>query len=306
MIEKLKELKVRTENLLYKDEKELDDIIRKTKMYVEKLFPMKLTYSLDVDSIKFRPSYYVSGMGDKENRAAWTSGQQKLVNFLDTRIEEKLLEQRTQPKITLEPKIIEKIVPVPDNYRIDQLTQENMALRKSKNLWNRINWAILIPSILTAIGGAFVLGIYIGRAQFDNEKLELFERNNYLENQHDSLIKNFESSNLKIQSLIQFVPEDHLAEKMFPMRIEISFLSPTSIFDGEILITAKDDYNDKVTLQFKGIKGISSSLSGTFDSLEIKIGSGDRFYFKSESEKTYVVNVLSSSVNVNLEVLEKK
>ena len=306
MTEKLKELKVRAENLRYKDDKELDDIIRKTKMYVEILFPMKLTYAFEIDAIKFEPSYYVSGMGEQSYRESWTSGQQKLINFLDTRIEEKTLEPKAQPRSSHEPKIIEKIVTIQDNSRIDELTQENNALRRSKSLWNRINWSIFIPSLLTVLGGAFILGVYIGKAEFDTEKLELFERNKFLESQNDSLRKEVQLADLKIQRLIKLIPEDHVEKPLFPLKVEISFLSPTSIFDGEVLITAKDAYSDKATIEFKGIKGLSTNSSGPFDSLKIEVLKGDRIYFKSEKENVYSVNVLSSSVDVKLEILERK
>jgi hypothetical protein len=202
LIDKLKGLKSRAENLSYKDEKELDDIVRKTMMYVDKMFPMNPTYQSDVKYIKFKPSFYVSGMGEQPYRDSWASGKQKLINFLDTRIEEKELELKSKPKVRQEdkePRVIEKIVTVQDNSRIEELTQENTELRKSKSLWNRINWSIFIPSILTALGGAFILGIYIGKAQFDTEKLELFQKNQILNSRNDSLNKEIDSANIKIR-----------------------------------------------------------------------------------------------------------
>jgi hypothetical protein len=306
LIEKLEELKSRAESLNYKDEKELDDIIRKTKMYVEKLFPMKPTYESDIVAIKFKPSFYVTGMGDQPYRDSWKNGKQKLINFLDTRIEEKNLELTSKPKTKSEPRIIEKIVTVQDNTRIDELTQENNALRRSKSLWNKINWGIFIPSILTALGGAFFLGNLIGNAKFDTEKLELFENNRLLEKKNDSLIKKLDLANNKIQNLTKLIPEDLTNKSLFPLKIDISFLSPTSIFEGEILITAKDEIGEKAVVEFKGIKGVSKTASGTFDSQIIEVFKGDRFYFKSEKDNLYSVNVLSSSVDVELEIIEKK
>jgi hypothetical protein len=306
LIEKLEELKSRAESLNYKDEKELDDIIRKTKMYVEKLFPMKFTYQSDIDSIKFKPSFYVSGMGDQPYRDSWSSGKQKLINFLDTRIEEKTIEPKPKPKTVSEPRIIEKIVTVQDNSRIDELTQENNELRKSKSLWNKINWGIFIPSLLTVLGGAFYLGNLIGNARFDTEKLEIFENNNLLEKKNDSLTKELDSANSKIQNLTKLIPEDLTNNSLFPLKIDISFLSPSSIFEGEILITAKDEIGEKASLEFKGIKGVSKSANGTFDSQTIEIVKGDRFYLKSEKGNLYSVNVLSSLVDVELEIIEKK
>lgn len=147
LIDKLRELKTRAENLRYKDDQELDDIVRKTKMYVDKMFPMKPTYQSDVDFIMFKPSFLVSGMGEQPYRDSWNSGQQKLINLLDTRIEEKELEINNRPKISQEnneTRLIEKIVTVQDSTRIEELIQENTELRKSKSLWSRINWAIFL------------------------------------------------------------------------------------------------------------------------------------------------------------------
>lgn len=72
------------------------------------------------------------------------------------------------------------------------------------------------------------------------------------------------------------------------MKIDISFLSPTSIFEEEILITAKNEIGDKALIEFKGIEGISESAKG------------DRFYFKSDKDIIYSVNVLSISNDVEL------
>ncbi len=306
MTQKLDELKSRAINLNYKDDKELDDIIRKTKMYVEKLFPTKFTYSPEIDSIKFKPSFFVSGMGEQPYRDSWLKGQQELINFLDTRIEEIKLEQVEKPQKKLKPQVIEKIVTVQDNNRIDQLTQENNALRKSKSLWNRINWGILIPILLTIVGGAYYFGYQNGKSQFDLEKLELFEANKKYVFQIDSIKHELVSSNTKIQELINLIPEDFSKTSQFPLDVLISFLSPTPIFEGEILITAKDNYEDHAILDFKGIKGLSENVNGKFENLEIEVKQGDRFYFKSEKDNIYSVNVISSSVDVDLEIIEKK
>lgn len=306
MTEKLSELKTRAERLRYKDEKELDDILRKTKMYVEKLFPTKFTYSSEIDFIKFKPSFFVSGMGEQPYRDSWSKGQQELINFLDTRIEELKLEQNEKPQKTPKPQVIEKIITVQDNSRIDQLTQENTALRKSKSLWNRINWGIFIPICLTIVGGAYYFGYQNGKAQFDLEKLQLFESNKKYEFKNDSISKELESSNQKIQELIKLVPENISETSQFPLEVSISFLSPTSIFQGEVLITAKDNFGDRAILDFKGIKGLSANDNGIFDSLKIEVIQGDRFYFKTETDKMFSVNVISSSVDVDLEIIEKK
>ena len=197
MKEKLEELKTRAQNLRFDDTKELDDIIRKTKMYLEKIFPMKFTYSSEVDSISFHPSFYVSGMGNGPYEKTWANGKQELINLLDTRIEEYEIELAKQPKSQPEVTVIEKVVKVQDNTRINELIQENNELRKSKSLWNQINWTVLITIMLTVIGGTFYLGLSLGNARFDKEKLELFGKNKVLETRIDSLTKKLETVNKK-------------------------------------------------------------------------------------------------------------
>jgi hypothetical protein len=198
MKEKLEELKKRAQNLRFDDIKELDDIIRKTKMYLEKIFPMKFTYSAEVDSISFHPSFYVSGMGDGPYQKSWANGKLELINLLDTRIEELEIELAKQTSSQPEVKVIEKVVKVQDNARVNELIQENNALRKGKSLWNRINWTFLITVSLTVISGTFYLGHLLGNAHFDKEKLELFEKNKDLETRIDSLKKEIGIINNKI------------------------------------------------------------------------------------------------------------
>ena len=57
MIDKLKQVKTRAENLRYKDDQELDDIVRKTKMYVDKMFlkasPKSGTVKRRIINLKF-------------------------------------------------------------------------------------------------------------------------------------------------------------------------------------------------------------------------------------------------------------
>ncbi len=306
MTEKLEQLKTRAQNLRYKDEKELDDIVRKTKMYLEKLFPSKFTYSSEVGLIRFTPGYYVSGMGDGPYRESWAKGQQELINLLDTRIEELKIENSKVKAPKPEVQVVERIVEVQDNKRINELNQEVAALRGSKSLWKKINWGIFIPSILTIVGGAYYFGYQNGKAQFDLEKLELFEANKASEANRDSLLKELNISVEKIKELELLIPDDVNIEPKFPIEVRVSFLTPTSIFNGEVLINAKEEIGDKATLNFKGISGISKNTSGSFDSLFIEVEQGDRFYIKDEKSKMFAVNVISSSVDVDLEITEKK
>lgn len=187
MIDKLKELKQRTEKLNYNDKKALDDIQRKTKLYLDKAFPNKFTYSGEVDRISFFPSFYVSGMGSEPYINSWKSGKEELINLLDTRIEELQIEN-TKPKNSEEPvTVIEKVIHVEDYKRINELTQELNAVKAKKTLWERINYFALGGIILTLVGGSFVFGKYFGENRFDQEKIQLLYDNNDLKEYYDSL-----------------------------------------------------------------------------------------------------------------------
>lgn len=199
MIDKLQELKSRTELIKYNDKKELDDIQRKTKLYLEKLFPQKFTYPGEVDRISFFPSFYVSGMGNQPYYDSWKQGKEELINLLDTRIEEaKLvtLKPKTQPQSI---KVVEKVVHVEDYKRINELTQELNVLKAKKSLWGRINYFALISVILTLLGGAFFLGKYFGENRFDQQKINLLFENKDLIQKKDSLSKEIEK--IKRQSI---------------------------------------------------------------------------------------------------------
>jgi hypothetical protein len=197
MIKKLEELKSRTENLNYKDKKELDDIQRKSKLYLEQLFPNKFTYLGEVDKITFFPSFWVDGMGDKPYLESWNKGKEQLVNLLDTRIEEaKLL---TSSPLEENIQIVEKFIQVVDNKRIEELTEELGELKGSKSLWNRINYFALGTIIFTLISGAFFFGKYFGENKFDQLKIDLLFENKELLRKQDSLIRNAEK--IKIDTL---------------------------------------------------------------------------------------------------------
>jgi len=190
MIEKLEELKIRAENLNYKDKKELDDIQRKSKLYLEQLFPNKFTYLGEVDKITFFPSFWVDGMGDKPYLESWNKGKEQLVNLLDTRIEEaKIITSNPEEENV---KIVEKIIQVVDNKRIEELTQELGALKGSKNLWNRINYVTLVSIVISIVSGAFFLGKYFGENKFDQQKIDLLFENKELLKKQDSLSRKVE------------------------------------------------------------------------------------------------------------------
>lgn len=71
-------------------------------------------------------------------------------------------------------------------------------------------------------------------------------------------------------------------------------------------MSANKEHRDKAILEFKGVKGVSTEISTRFDSLILEVEQGDRFYLKYEKEMTYAVNVLSTSIDVDIEIIEKK
>jgi hypothetical protein len=190
MIQKLEELKIRAEKLIYKDQKELDDIQRKVKLYLEKMFPNKFTYQGEVDKITFFPSFWIDSMGSQPYIDAWNKGKGELVNLLDTRIEEaKLLVSNSKEEGV---NVVERVIQVVDNKRIEELTQELDAVKGSKSLWQRINYFALGTIILTLISGAFFLGKYFGENKFDQQKIDLLFENKELLRKQDSLTRKVE------------------------------------------------------------------------------------------------------------------
>lgn len=179
MIEKLEKLKLRAQNLKYSDQGELDDIKRKTKMIFSQAFQFKSTYEFEVDAIKFTPQYAYDGA----DRPAWKEGQEKLVNLIDTRIEELQINAETIKKQHKEVKIVEKKVFIENTEKITELTKELWETKSNAQFWRKINWSVY----LTIIGGAFALGIFIGNYHFDKEKNELFEKNKELNSENERL-----------------------------------------------------------------------------------------------------------------------
>ena len=192
MIQKLKEQKRRLQILQYNDSSTLDDIIRKTKLYLEQLFPDKPRYGFEVDKINFDPFFTIDGIG---KRSAWDQAQNSLNNLIDTRIEEYelLIEQKKfdelkKPQVSLgRPPVIEKIVEVENKDEINRLSNELIELKQTKNLWNKINYGTFIPIIFGLIAGAFGLGYYFGNNKFDQTKIDLTEDKKTLKMKVDSL-----------------------------------------------------------------------------------------------------------------------
>ncbi len=186
--EKILELKKRAEQLKYNDKKELDDLKRKSKMFVEKMFPLKLTYSLEVDKIRFCPNYVFDSTSSKEFIDAWENGKQELINFLDTRIEEAKLNIQHTNSIPKERTIIKEVF-VKDQERVLELEGEVSRLEGEHRLWKKIDLSIFVTIAIAVIGGTFALGYYLGNNHFDKEKLELYNENQHLKVIQDSLSK---------------------------------------------------------------------------------------------------------------------
>ena len=193
MIEKLQELKLRTEQLSYNDKKELDDIQRKSKLYLEKIFSEKFTYPGEVDRISFFPSFYVSGMGNQTYYDSWKQGKEELINLLDTRIEEAKIAISNPKPVNENIKIVEKVIQVEDYKRINELTQELNVVKAKKSIWGRINYFALVSIIFTLLGGAFLLGKYFGENRFDQQKIDLLFENKDLTIKIDSVSNDLEN-----------------------------------------------------------------------------------------------------------------
>ena len=204
MIEKLKQLKNRAESLKYSDQQELDDIKRKTKLYLEKLFPGKIGYPLEVGFISFKPSTTVYSMDDTHEKnciKAWNDGKNSLVNLIDTRIEEYELSTVKKDFKLPKPIIREKIIEVENTDRIAQLESELNQLRNKKSLWNKINWATFLTIGIAILGGTFLFGKYIGENRFDKEKIELNTQNEMLNKENINLNDSIHTLNRKLKSI---------------------------------------------------------------------------------------------------------
>jgi len=199
LIEKLKILKNRAEDLNYKNNSDLDDIIRKTKLYLQQIFPNKIDYLHEVDKIKYTPLYNFSDISFHKD--AWQEGVKKLINIIDTRIEEydiiishKKMKQRI-------PIIREKIIKIEDTSKINQLDSELKKCQKKKNLWQKIDWATLLTIGLVILGGTFLFGKYIGENRFDQKKIDLSNENENFTKENNQLRKTITILKSNIDSL---------------------------------------------------------------------------------------------------------
>lgn len=195
MIEKLKILKKRAEELNYKNNSELDDIIRKTKLYLQQIFPNKITYLHEVDKIKFTPLYSFSDISFHKD--AWQEGVKKLINFIDTRIEEYHIISN-EKKI---PIIKEKILKIEDTSKINHLNSELEKCQKKKRLLQKKDWTKLLGVGLVVLGGTFSFGKYVGENRFDQRKIDLSNENENFSKKNNQLRKTITILKSNIDSL---------------------------------------------------------------------------------------------------------
>ena len=199
MIEKLKILKKRAEDLNYKNSSDLDDIIGKTKLYLQQIFPNKIDYLHEVDKIKYTPLYSFSDISFHKD--AWQEGVKKLINFIDTRIEEYdiiISNKKMKQKI---PIIREKIIKIEDTSKINQLYSELKKCKNKNNLWQKIDLTSLLTIGLVILGGTFLFGKYIGENRFDQKKIDLSNENENFTKENNQLRKTITILKSDIDSL---------------------------------------------------------------------------------------------------------
>lgn len=191
-------------------------------------------------------------------------------------------------------------------------------LKNNKNILNskmerksisRSEWIAIVPTLLGLIGGSFFFGKYIGENRFDNEKIELTDKNKNLRIENNSLK---DSLNRKSDSLIiinktvaeyKSELEKYQTQLNSVKNVNISYYKPISIFEGKVFITA-NDYRKE--LEFKGIRGVDKNLNGDFNKKSIELNKGDRFFIKLENSDIWVANVMDLISGVDLELFEKR
>lgn len=167
--EKFIKLLERLKSIKRDDNAELDDIINKIRLYLDKAFPSKTIYHVHLGniSLKIPPRQFINNDIDY-----WEKGKRELINFINTRIEELEIMEANQKS---------DIVKTEDTSQIESLSKELDKCKKRKNLWERINWFLLLPIIFSSIVGAFYFGKDFGSNKFDSEKNTLSKNNETLQ-----------------------------------------------------------------------------------------------------------------------------
>jgi hypothetical protein len=135
----------RAKSLSYNDYDTLDDIVRKGKMTLENLMPTKL-YSIEIGQIKFSNHYIVS-MPESTYRKDWEKGQNKLINLLDTAIQDFEIQSKI-PKTEPREIIKERIIEIKDESEINTLKGEFRVYKQAVKNWSLFITFSQITSIL--------------------------------------------------------------------------------------------------------------------------------------------------------------
>ncbi|MHC1704983.1 MAG: LapA family protein [Tenuifilaceae bacterium] len=163
-----------------------------------------------------------------------------------------------------------------------------------------------IASIIgVLLGGAFTFGKYYGETKYDLKKIELTKENDRLENENSKLISQLKYSRDSLSNILPLIKDFNLKRSSISdlLSLTISYIEPTSIFEGQILISAEDSYKKK--LKFIGISGLDKDIKGEFKEKSIEINKGDRFYIKLENQVIWIANVISISTGIEIELCKK-
>lgn len=86
-------------------------------------------------------------------------------------------------------------------------------------------------------------------------------------------------------------------------KVDVSYLTPGSIFNGKIFITTAKVDSNKSKITFKGIDGTSKKQTGPFEKTEIVVSEGDRIYFKFANQ-VYGANIIDLVLGIEMEVVK--
>jgi predicted nucleotide-binding protein len=84
----LTDIRPQVVSLKYKDYQAIDAIRKKLEMYIGKIFGMASSYKDTLKKISLSPSISFSGMPESAYYESWESGKNKIVNLIDTMLED--------------------------------------------------------------------------------------------------------------------------------------------------------------------------------------------------------------------------
>jgi predicted nucleotide-binding protein len=104
-LELLESLRDEVEDIRFLEEEKRDATIRHAKMLARKIFGENSKYIEDIKHIRFKPVFLSVGMNDEQYRPAWDRGKARLLNLVNTMIEEVSIfgsEDSGSPIVTME------------------------------------------------------------------------------------------------------------------------------------------------------------------------------------------------------------